>query len=113
MRLYEYRQVPDQVTDYGNCLQVREFEAVKDLPPAIDWTQDPITYFEVVMEGPRRYTDNWLSQQIERLTHEGTQFTYNLMGSLDSQSSEDEGTSSAPKEKVEKPEKKEKESKSQ
>lgn len=54
MRLYEYRQVPDQVMDYANSLQVQKFKVVKDLPPAIDWAQDPITDFEAVMEGPRR-----------------------------------------------------------
>lgn len=60
------------------------------------------------MAASGRYTDHWLHQQIERLTHEGIQFTYHMMGSLDSQSSEDEGTSSASKEEVEKPEKRKK-----
>lgn len=106
MRLYEYRRVPDQLIDSRNCLQVREFESVRHLLLGIDWSQDPITDFEAVMAAPGRYTDQWLHQQIERLIHEGVQFTYHLMGNLDSRSSEDEGTSSAPKEEIEKPEKK-------
>ncbi|XP_057818534.1 uncharacterized protein LOC131031433 [Cryptomeria japonica] len=108
MQLFEYSRVPDQLTDSGNCLQVREFEAVRHLLPGVDWSQGPIIDFEAVMAAPARYTNQRLHQQIERLIHEGVQFTYHLMGSLDSQSSEDEGTSSAPQEGTEKPEKRKK-----
>ncbi|XP_059070319.1 uncharacterized protein LOC131070828 [Cryptomeria japonica] len=52
MRFYEYRRVLDQLMDSRNCLQVREFEAVRHLLQGIDWSQDPITDFEAVMAAP-------------------------------------------------------------
>ncbi|XP_057816359.2 uncharacterized protein LOC131029738 [Cryptomeria japonica] len=106
MPLYEYRRVRDQLVDSGNCLQVWEFEAVRHLLLGVDWSQDPIIDFEAIMAARGRYTG--LHQQIERLIHEGVQFTYHLMGNLDSQSFGDEGTSNAPKEEIEKPEKRKK-----
>lgn len=37
------------------------------------------------MEGPKRFTNAWIQQHIKELTCEGVKFTYNLLGDLESQ----------------------------
>lgn len=82
--------VLDQVEDQGNYVK-RHFEKEKGNPlPAPNWSKVEKEDLNVLMRPVMAYTQRWMDQQVNKLKEVNIPLTYDLMGDLESQSSEEE-----------------------